>query len=330
MRAAVAGSAGAPAEVVAVREVAGPGLPGAGEVVVRMLAATVNPSDLVTISGAYGSRTTFPMVPGFEGVGVVDAVGPGVPNSAVGRRVLPLGSAGGWQEFKRVEHAWCVPVPDDVPDEVACFAYINPLTASLMVERFCPPGTRGVVVTAATSAIGGHLAELLAERGVAPVGIVRGTPGRAVADPSLWRDVIPTSDPGWRARLREALGPRGAGVAYDCVGGDVGGDVHALTARDGAFVHYGLLSRAPLPAACFSGDGARVEMFRLRDVVHRSEARRLPALMAPVFEHLRRGRLRTAIGPRIALGELTAYFEAERDEGAAGRPPGKVLIDPRR
>ncbi|WP_212128428.1 hypothetical protein [Brevibacterium sp. SMBL_HHYL_HB1] len=51
-----------------------------------MTASTVNPSDAVTVSGAYASRTEFPFVPGFEGVGV--------PANAIGERVLPIGSAG--------------------------------------------------------------------------------------------------------------------------------------------------------------------------------------------------------------------------------------------
>ncbi|MEU5088440.1 zinc-dependent alcohol dehydrogenase family protein [Streptomyces sp. NPDC021356] len=323
MLAAVAGSPGRLADVLAVRDVAGPAACGVGEVVVRMVASTVNPSDEVTVSGAYGSRTSFPMVPGFEGVGVIDAVGPGVPAGAVGRRVLPLGSAGAWQQYKRLDHSWCVPVPDDLPDEVACFAYINPLTAVTMVERFCPPGVRNVVVTAATSAIGRHLAELLADRGVAPVGIVRGTPGRTVADPSRWRAVIRTDEPGWRRRLRTLTGPRGVEVAFDCVGGGVGADVFAVTAADGVFVHYGLLSGTPLPAECFTGRGARVELFRLRDTVQQDGGRHLPALFAPVFENLHRGRLRTAVTRRVRLSELPGHLKSP----AAGQA-GKILIDP--
>lgn len=84
MLAAVADSPGPLAEVLSLRDADGPATPGTGEVVVRMLASTVNPSDEVTVSGAYGSRTSFPMVPGFEGVGVIDAAGPGVPAAAVG------------------------------------------------------------------------------------------------------------------------------------------------------------------------------------------------------------------------------------------------------
>src|SRR5690625_6718234 len=73
------------------------------EVSVRMIAAAVNPSDAVTVSGAYASRITFPFVPGFEGVGVIERAGPGVPEQMIGRRVLPIGSAGCWAERKRSE-----------------------------------------------------------------------------------------------------------------------------------------------------------------------------------------------------------------------------------
>ncbi|MEW2272577.1 MULTISPECIES: hypothetical protein [Streptomyces] len=64
MLAAVVDSPGRLADVLAVREVEGPPAPGAGEVVVRMIASTVNPSDEVTVSGAYGTRTSFPLVRG--------------------------------------------------------------------------------------------------------------------------------------------------------------------------------------------------------------------------------------------------------------------------
>src|SRR5690625_7531889 len=132
---------------------------------------------------------------------------PGVPEQMIGRRVLPIGSAGCWAERKQTPLSWCIPVPEDLPDAAAAgTAYINPLTAWLMVERFCAAGVREVVITAATSTIAGHLAQLLSTRGITPIGLVRGTPGRAVAEPSLWRDVLATSDPAWPDRLRHVAG----------------------------------------------------------------------------------------------------------------------------
>ncbi|MDF0528805.1 zinc-dependent alcohol dehydrogenase family protein [Tsukamurella sp. 8F] len=317
MRAAIAEQAGRLADVVRVREIEEP-TPGPGEVTVRMLATTVNPSDAVTVSGAYGSRTRFPLVPGFEGVGVVECAGAGVPPDEVGRRVLPLGSAGNWQQLRTVDAGWCVGVPDDIDDETACFAYINPLTAFLMVERFASEA-RTAVVTAATSTIAGHLAELLSRQGIAPTGVVRVSSASRVADPPLWRSVIRDGDP-----------LPAADVVFDCVGGRLAPDLVEALTPGGVLVHYGLLSGAPLPAACFSGRrGTRVEMFRLRDTVHSGSRGDLAALMDPVFGHLRAGRLRTAVSDRVRLTDLpTALAEQVGSTAPRSERSGKLLIDP--
>lgn len=305
MLAAVADSPGAAGTTVHIRNVDEPQGLGAGEVAVRMLATTVNPSDLVTISGAYGSRTAFPLVPGFEGIGVITRIGPGVPREAVGQRVLPIGSAGNWQQIKRTDYAWCVPVPDDVPDELACFAYINPLTASKMVERFIAAETATVVITAATSAIAGHLAELLNLNGIKPIGLTRGTPGRTVDNPSLWRDIVTTGDREWPDRLAHLTGGQGADVAFDSVGGPGALDLMRALRPGGTLVHYGLLSGLPLPAECFSDHREKkIEMFRLRDLIHQTPRNQLGRLFQPVFAHLRAERLRTTVSDRRSFAAL--------------------------
>ncbi|MGI6877353.1 zinc-dependent alcohol dehydrogenase family protein [Microbacterium sp. gxy059] len=320
MNAVVAERPGELADVLAVRRVEFGGPLAPGEVEVRMRASTVNPSDAVTVSGAYASRTEFPLVPGFEGVGRIERVGPGVPATAVGLRVLPLGSAGAWQEVRRIAWSWCVPVPADLSDGVACFAYINPLTALLMVRRHIDGSAQHIAISAATSTIAGHLAELLSRRGIRPIGLTRGTPGRTVGDPSLWGAVVDTSDPSWPERVRAATGGRGLDVTFDCVGGSIGATLLDRLTPSGTPVHYGLLSGEPLPLAHLSGESARrVTMFRLRDVVHAAPREDLPGLLRPVFEHLRAGRLRTPVGERIPL---TALPDALRRGG-----PGKPLID---
>ena len=62
--------------------------PGAGEVLVRLKAATLNYRDLLTVKGGYGSRQKFPLVPVSDGAGVVEAVGAGVKAFAPGDRVI--------------------------------------------------------------------------------------------------------------------------------------------------------------------------------------------------------------------------------------------------
>lgn len=62
--------------------------PGAGEVLVRLKAATLNYRDLLTVKGGYGSRQKFPLIPVSDGAGVVEAVGPGVRVISPGDRVI--------------------------------------------------------------------------------------------------------------------------------------------------------------------------------------------------------------------------------------------------
>jgi NADPH:quinone reductase-like Zn-dependent oxidoreductase len=62
--------------------------PGAGEVLVRLNAATLNYRDLLIVKGGYGSRQKFPLVPASDGAGLVEAVGPGVRAFAPGDRVI--------------------------------------------------------------------------------------------------------------------------------------------------------------------------------------------------------------------------------------------------
>ncbi|MGO1411659.1 NADPH:quinone reductase [Brevibacterium sp. Mu109] len=292
------------------------------EVAVRMLASTINPSDAVTVSGAYGSRTEFPFVPGFEGIGVIEQAGPGVPGGMIGRRVLPIGSAGNWQQIKRTDYTWCIPVPDDLDDTVACFAYINPLTAHLMVDRHSSDTVRSVAVTAATTTIATHLAELLNLHGIYPVGVIRGTPGSLSERPEQCSSVIDTSESGWEQLLHGASGRSGFDVVFDCVGGSQGAALMDALVPGGVLVHYGLLSGEPLPPVCFTqGEGKRVEMFRLRDIIHAHPRERLAELFDPVFTHLRAGRLRTPVARRVSLRELPEFLREEH-----GRAVGKTLI----
>ncbi len=64
--------------------------PGPGEVVVRLRAASLNYRDLLMVRGHYNPRQPLPLIPGSDGAGVVEAIGPGVDRVAVGDRVCPI------------------------------------------------------------------------------------------------------------------------------------------------------------------------------------------------------------------------------------------------
>src|SRR6516165_7427408 len=102
MKAAVFDRFGEPSEVLSLRELPDPE-PGPGQVRVRMIASPVNPSDLMVVQGRYGVLPKLPATPGFEGVGVVDEMGPGVLGRMLrleGKRVVAINAGGdNWADY---------------------------------------------------------------------------------------------------------------------------------------------------------------------------------------------------------------------------------------
>ncbi|MBY3395725.1 zinc-dependent alcohol dehydrogenase family protein [Rhizobium laguerreae] len=242
------------------------------QVRVRLLARAINPSDIITISGAYSGRTTLPFIPGFEAFGIVEQCGEEVHGLSPGTRVLPVRSAGGWQEFKDTDPGWCLRVPDDLTDFEAATSYVNPMTAWLMLHAKIGlrPGMR-IAINAAASSIGAILIGLANAAGVEPVAIVR-------SEGSLERlrgrvEAVIVDREGSESDLLAGLaGRHGLDAVLDCVGGVRAAVLADALRPGGRFVHYGLLSGQSIPNSFWaSHPDISFSYFHLREWVH-SEA----------------------------------------------------------
>lgn len=164
---------GEPAEVLCA-EMQPPTEPRSGELLVRMLARPINPSDLIPVRGSYAHRTTLPMIPGYEGVGVVVEAGDAANRSLIGQRVLPLRGEGTWQSLVRVPAATAVEVPGTLSDDQAAQAYINPLTAwATCIDELALGEGDTLVINAGGSAIGRCYAQLSRRLGFELIAVVR-------------------------------------------------------------------------------------------------------------------------------------------------------------
>ncbi|MGO2685920.1 MAG: alcohol dehydrogenase catalytic domain-containing protein, partial [Enterococcus italicus] len=126
----------------------------ADEVRIAISHVSVNPSDLIPITGAYAHRTPLPAVVGYEGVGTIVEVGSSELKELIGQRALSL-DGGTWQRYVVSKREQLILVPNSLPDELACQMYINPLTAWVLCMEWMSlsPGET-LLVNAANSAIG--------------------------------------------------------------------------------------------------------------------------------------------------------------------------------
>ncbi|MDA9462216.1 zinc-dependent alcohol dehydrogenase family protein [Enterococcus mundtii] len=106
-----------------------------GEVLVKMLVAPINPSDLIPIHGAYSHRITLPQIAGYEGVGKVVQVTDPQDEQMIGQYVLPLRVAGTWQTYHVASKNDLVIVPPSIDRLTAAQMYINPVTAWLICTK---------------------------------------------------------------------------------------------------------------------------------------------------------------------------------------------------
>jgi NADPH:quinone reductase-like Zn-dependent oxidoreductase len=137
-----------------------------GQALVAVLAAPINPSDVLTLTGEYGQLPPLPAVGGNEGVGRVQAVGSAVRGIEVGQVVLlPVGS-GTWSTHVVVDAAALVVLPGNADPQQLAMLTVNPPTASLLLSAFATlQAGDWVLQNAANSAVGGYLVQLAKARG---------------------------------------------------------------------------------------------------------------------------------------------------------------------
>jgi NADPH:quinone reductase-like Zn-dependent oxidoreductase len=328
MKATVFESFGNPSEVLRVREVPDPH-PGPGEVRVRMIASPVNPSDLLFVHGRYGVLPKLPATPGFEGVGVVDEVGPGLLGRLLrleGKRVVAINSQGGnWAEYAVVPARQARPVPEDIPDEQAATFFVNPASVLAMVRHIL--GVRRgdwLLQSAAGSTLGRMIIKLGRQDGFQTLNVVR---RRAAVDAvkAMGGDAVISSEDGpIEEQVRRIAGGGGVRYAVDPVGGATGTAVFQALGTGGRLLLYGTLSGEPIviDPRLMIADRRIVEGFWLG---HWMRERSIPAallLFREIAGLIRQGVLNSEIGQVFPLDRIG---EAARAAETVGRQ-GKILV----
>lgn len=240
--------------------------PKENEVLVRMVARPINPSDLIPIRGAYSHRISLPNIPGYEGVGIVEDVGSSVSQSHVGKRVLPLRGEGTWQEFVKTSAEYTVTIPDSIDDFTAAQMYINPITAWVICTQELGLRPNDILlVNACGSSIGYLFAQLSKVLGFRLIAITRNDNYSKDLERLGASCVINTSIDPLHETVMDLTGGIGANAAIDSIGGPDGNDLAFCVHPEGTFLTLGLLSGIQVDWARITNEAkVNAKLFHLR------------------------------------------------------------------
>jgi NADPH:quinone reductase len=228
------------------------GAPEADEVIVRVEAAPINPSDLglllgpadvstLTASGSADRPVLTFAVPkgrmggvrarlgqslpvGNEGAGTVIDAGEAA-KALIGRKVGMMGGAM-YSQVRKLKAREVVPLPEGASAADGAAMFVNPLTALSFVETMWMEGHKAIVHTAAASNLGRMLQKICLADGVPLVNVVRTAAQAKILTDIGATHVVDSSAPDFRARLVDAIADTGATLAFDAIGGGtVGSDI---------------------------------------------------------------------------------------------------------
>jgi len=297
-----------------------------GQVLVAVLAAPINPSDVLTLTGQYGLLPPLPAVGGSEGVGRVIELGPDTQGPAVGQTVLLPPGSGTWATHVVVPAARLIPLPNDGDAQQLAMLTVNPPTASLLLSDFAnlQPGD-WVIQNSANSGVGSYVVQLAKLRGFKTVSVVRRESAVASVK-TQGGDVVLVDGDDLAERVKAATDGAAIKLGIDAVGGKATMRLAASLAEGASIVNYGALSGEPCVVS------PRELVFR--DVTLKGF---WLARWFRITPQPRQFALLTELAGLIAAGKLSTPIQATYDvanikeavaAAAAGERQGKILIVP--
>jgi NADPH:quinone reductase-like Zn-dependent oxidoreductase len=297
----------------------------AGEVLIEMLAAPINPSDVLTLTGQYGMLPPLPAVGGNEGIGRVAEVGEGVTLPVGQRVVLPVG-AGTWSSHLVARAESLIPLPP-VGDAVQLsMVTVNPPTASLLLSEFVTlaPGD-WVIQNTANSAVGRYLIQLAKRRGLRTVNVVRRADAIASLE-AIGGDVVLVDGPDLDRRVAEATGKAKIRLGIDATGGSATDRIARSVAVGGTVVNYGAMSgeACKVAPASFVFRDITLRGFWLAFWFRKATPEQQRALFAELVPLIAQGALSAPVQATYHLSQIKDAIAA----AATGHREGKIVLVP--
>jgi NADPH2:quinone reductase len=300
------------------------GAPGAGQARVRHHASGLNFIDVYQRTGLY--KLPLPLTLGMEGAGVVEAVGPGVTEVAVGDRVAYAAQPpGSYSEVRLSPADRLVKLPDGIAYDTAAAMMLKGMTVQYLVKRtFKVEKGMTVLLHAAAGGVGLIACQWLAALGVTVIGTVGSDAKAELARRHGCHHPVVYTRENFVERVKEITGGKGVPVVYDSVGKDVWQGSMDCVAPLGMYVNFGNAS-GPMPAIEPLLLAQKGSLFLTRPTLFTYTAKRedLVATAQDLFDVVLAGKVGIAIDQRYAMADAA---QAHRDLESRKTTGSSVLV----
>lgn len=304
--------------------------PDEGEVKIRVILASVNPSDEMFIQGLYGQKRIAGNAAGFEGVGEVVASGGGpVADGLAGLRVAFVakpGQPGSWSEYSIADATTCIPLIEGISDVDGAAMIVNPLTALAMFDLVKQAGSRSFILSAAASQLCKLMIVAAAEEDHAPIAIVRRDTQIEPLKALGAAHVLNSASPTFMQDLVHVVRQEQPRIFLDAVANQTSAAVFDAMPNESRWIIYGKLD-AELPTLLQPGQmifqSKLIEGFWLTRWMKEAPLDRKLQVVQSVQQRFAEGSWHTDVTAIVPMEEATQRLAAE-----LAKPDGKVFIRP--
>ena len=295
--------------------------PGAGEVLVKIHAASLNFPDLLIVQNKYQIEPALPFVPGSEYAGVVEAVGQGVSHLKIGQTVACLSGTGGFATHTLAPAALCMPLPPGFPlVDAAAFIMIYATSHHALLDRAQLKAGETVLVLGAAGGVGTSAIQIAKACGARVIAAASSADKCALCI-SIGADAsINYSSENLREAVKTLTNGKGPDVIYDPVGGDYSEPAFRSIAWRGRYLVVGFAA-GPIPSLPLNLallKGASIVGVFWGDFAKR-EARANAAMMSELAQWYGQGKIKPVIDRTLPMAELKAAFAHMGSRGVKGK-----------
>ena len=296
-----------------------------GDVLVKVQAASINPSDIAFIRGGYNIQKSLPAIPGFEGAGIIEDVSGDIDKKLIGKRVSFFSQndkGGTWAEYVAVKLSNCLFVKDDLPIEQAACLFVNPLTAYAMFDHISENQHKVIIQSAALGQVGRFVSFLAKEKGLKLINLVRKAEHvdelRALGE----NQVLDINSDDFAIQLKQLATDLNATAAIDAVGGGLTGTILNAMPAGSELLLYGGLSGMPVGGV----DALEIIFknkilggFNLGDWLNDQSPVEMAAVSGYLQDLFISGKLQTKVQPTVSLENFYDGLKAYISDMSGGK-----------